>query len=129
MTTWLAGMEITADRLADGLTPVVVTSGLTAASGFTVSSFSGRRIGHVAEIYAIVVNANAITGGNLSPDVAVATLPDGWEPADQINDVFGNGVTFGEFVIVSGEIRLRTVADNISAGTSIRLATSYVLEI
>lgn len=128
MTTWLAGMEVTADRLNDGLTPVVITTGLVAATDFTVSAFSARRIGHIAEIYAIVTNTNAISGGNLSPDLTVATLPDGWEPADQINDVFGNGVTFGEFVIVSGEIRLRTSAGDISAGTSIRLATSYVLD-
>lgn len=128
MTAWLSGMEITAERLNDGPTPVVVTTGLTAATGFTVGAFSARKTGHLVELYMILTNTNAITGGNISPDLTVATLPDGYAPAEQINDIFGNGVVGGEFVIIGSEIRLRASWGDISAGTSIRLATMYTLD-
>lgn len=129
MTQWLAGMEITADRLNDGVSPTVITTGLTAASGFTVTGFSGYKVGHTAFIFATVSNTSAISesGGNITPDVTIATLPAGWAPLDAINGCFGNGAMDGEYVILTdGSIQLRSAVANISAGTTLRLTAAYV---
>lgn len=129
MTQWLAGMEITADRLNDGVSPTVITTGLTAASGFTVTNFSGYKIGHTAYIFATVTNTSAISmsSGNITPDVTIASLPSGWWPLDAVNGIYGNGAMDGEWVIVNGDIQIRSAVANIASNTSLRLAASYVV--
>lgn len=127
-TDWLSGMEITAERLRAGITPTTITTGLVPATGFTVTGFSGYKIGALASIFATVSNTNAISmsGGNITPDVEIATLPDGWAPRDAINGVFGNGAMDGEFVILTdGTIQLRSAVANIAASTTLRLTTTY----
>jgi len=122
-------MRVTAGRLKDGVSPTVVTTGLTAASGFTVTNFSGYKIGHMAYIFATITNTNSIsmTSGNITPDVTIGTLPSGWGPLDSVNGIFGNGAMDGEFVIVGRDIQIRSAVANIASNTSLRLATSYVL--
>lgn len=121
-------MRITAGRLKEGPTPEETTSGLVAQTGFTITTFSGYQSGPLATVYAEIVTTNAISqsSGNLSPDVAIATLPDGWKPRNPMNGIYGNGVMDGEFVIsTSGVIQLRSALANISAGTTIRLQFAY----
>jgi hypothetical protein len=84
MTQWLAGMRITAARLNDN-TPVALATSPTAATNFTVVSFSGENAGGQTT-FAVVLNytgASAITGtstGNITPDVACCTLPPNCRP-------------------------------------------------
>lgn len=128
MTTWTAGMTVTAGRLNDGVTPTVTTTGLVAQTGFTVGSFVAYKIGHLVSFYALINSTNAISasGGNLA-DTAVATLPAGWWPLDQVNACFGNGSMDGEFIIdSSGVITLRSAVATIAAGTNLRFANTYV---
>lgn len=128
MTTWLAGMEVTADRLNAGLTPTATSTGLTAKTNFTVSAFSGYKVGPMAFVFATITTTNQLTqtSGNLS-DVDIATLPDGWEPRDTVNGCFGNGLADGEYTIsTSGTITLRSAVANIGAGTGLRLSSVYV---
>src|SRR5690349_11328206 len=129
MTLWTAGMTVTAARLNDGVSPTVITTGLTAQTGFTVGSFVAYKIGgHLISFYALIASTNAISasGGNIA-DTPVATLPSGWWPLDQVNACFGNGSMDGEFIIdSSGVITLRSAVATIAAGTNLRFANTYV---
>lgn len=127
MTQWLAGMEITADRLNDGPPVTQITSGLTAQSGFSVNSFSAYKIGHLLAFNALVTSTSAITAtsGNIG-DTNVALLPAGWWPLDQPNGTFGSGAMDGEFIVTtSGMIQIRSANANIGAGNTMRFTITY----
>lgn len=125
---WRAGMRVTAGRLTEGPSPTVITTGLTAASGFTVNSFVARKSGRLVTIDAEVITTNAISqsSGNLS-DTAIATLPDGWMPLSTVNGIFGNGLMDGEYTIsTGGTITLRSALANIGASTGLRISNVYI---
>ncbi|NUS26135.1 MAG: hypothetical protein HOV92_18190 [Streptomyces sp.] len=111
MTNWLAGMRITADRLNDN-TSTSTTSGLTAATGFSVNSFLGRKVSGVTvlDIYMQRTGADiTATGGNIT-DTQICTVPAGWRPPDQtINGTWDNGAAEGGWVVgTDGVCTLRT---------------------
>ena len=84
MTTWLAGMLITAARLTDDA-PTTTSSGLAAGTGFTVNSFSGYRAGNVISLDMYLNRTGAditASGGNIA-DTLICTVPSGWRPTSQ----------------------------------------------
>lgn len=135
MTTWQAGMRITADRLNDN-TSTSTTSGLVAASGFSVNSFLGRKVSGITVLDMYLARTGTditASGGNISPDVQICTVPAGWRPPDQtINGTFDNGAVEGGFVIgTDGIVTLRTSNGTITgtAGggtTNLRLHIEFV---
>lgn len=117
MTQWQPGMIITAGRLNDGLDPVTTASGATAATNFTLVSFSGRRAGRqvtinfsvalsLADVYTNDIHADV--RGNLA-DTALGTLPVGWRPPELVYCVIGDGFGSGEcFISTTGVITVRS---------------------
>jgi hypothetical protein len=127
VTLWFAGLEITAERLNDGPPVTQITTGLTAQSGFSVSSFSAYKIGHLLSFNALIASTNAITAtsGNIG-DTSVALLPAGWWPLDQPNGTFGSGAMDGEFIVnTSGMIQIRSANASIAAGNTMRFTITY----
>lgn len=106
------------------------TSGLTAASGFTVNDFAGYREGRTTMIDCYVArtggNINA-SGGNIT-DTACCTLPSGWRPTHQtINGSWDNGVVSGGFVVgTDGICTLRSAGGDITNGTNLRLHLVFI---
>lgn len=136
MTTWLAGMEVTAARLADGIDPTITTTGLTAASGFSVNDFYGVKSGKAVSLDMYLARTGAditASGGNIA-DTACCTVPSGLRPTatSTITGSWDNGVVSGGFVIgTDGITTLRTSNGNITgtAGTGVsnlRLHISFV---
>lgn len=135
MTQWLAGMEITADRLND-FTATETTSGVVDASGFSTSSFVGRKVSGMTfiELFTNRTGASIAEGatntGNIA-DTLVATLPSGWRPQETINCICGNGSVDGEAVIGSdGTITLRSISGNTgwASGSNLRFTSVWVSE-
>ncbi|KIF69248.1 hypothetical protein HY68_12670 [Streptomyces sp. AcH 505] len=120
MTQWLAGMVITADRLNDGLDLVTTSSGLVAATGFSVTSFAGARIGRAFTLDMIMHRTGAditVSGGNIA-DTDICTVPAGWRPTvGTINGQWDDGTAEGGFVIgTNGVCTLRTSNGSILRG-------------
>jgi hypothetical protein len=135
MTAWLAGMEITADRLND-FTATETTSGVVDASGFSTSSFVGRKVSGVTTIELFTNRTGATIAeiatntGNIT-DTAVATLPSGWRPQEAINCIVGNGSVDGEATIASdGTITLRSVSGNLgwANASNFRITACWISE-
>jgi hypothetical protein len=136
MTNWLAGMEITAARLADGIDPTITTTGLTASSGFSVNDFYGVKSGKSVELAIYVARTGAditASSGNIT-DTACCTVPAGLRPTatSTINGSWDNGTASGGFVLgTDGICTLRTSSGTITgtAGTGVsnlRLHISFV---
>jgi hypothetical protein len=136
VTNWLAGMEITAARLADGIDPTITTTGLTAASGFSVNDFYGVKSGKNVALDMYLARTGAditASGGNIS-DTAICTVPSGLRPnaTSTITGTWDNGSVSGGFVIgTDGVCTLRTSSGNIngtagSGVTNLRLHISFV---
>lgn len=137
MTQWLAGMRITAARLNDGIDATIETAGVVDSANFTTTAFQGRKSGKVVTIMTITTrNTSAIPesaagSGNLSPDVAMLTLPVGWRPPASVLAIFGNGANDGECLIgTDGLITLRTTSGStgITAGTNVRVSASWITD-
>jgi len=106
------------------------TSGLTAASGFSVNSFYGFRQGRFITLDMYVARSGGnlpLSSGNL-PDVVCCTAPANWRPThDTINGSWDNGVVGGGFVIgVDGICTLRTSDGTIESGTNLRLHIAFL---
>lgn len=129
MTLWQPGMRITAARLNAGVDPTIVTTGATASSGFTLTTFVGYKIGPLVSIYVLANVTTAVTasGGNIN-DTNFVTLPSGYRPLDPVDCCFGNGSMDGEALIdpSSGLITLRSANATISATSNVRLAATFV---
>ncbi|NEB04503.1 hypothetical protein [Streptomyces sp. SID13726] len=131
MTTWKSGMLVTAARLADD-TPTTTTSGLTASTGFTVSTFSGYRAGNVVIVDMFMNRSGAditASSGNIT-DTACCTLPSGWRPTSQtINGSWDNGSVSGGFVCgTDGICTLRSAGGNIVSGTNLRMHLEFIVD-
>jgi len=125
---WLSGMKITPERLNDRTPDATTSSGLTAATGFTVSSFQGWKAGGwtFVDIFVGVTTAISASSGNI-PDTLCATLPGDWRPATTINCQWGNGFADGEATISpDGTVLLRSANADIAASTNIRLTGTWV---
>ncbi|MGW2292850.1 hypothetical protein [Streptomyces phaeochromogenes] len=119
MTLWRPGMRITDDRLNDGPDPVTTESGLILGAGFTLLDFRASRVGKIVtlDLYLHRTGADIVpaTNGNVTPDLQVATAPDGWRPTNgTVNGTWGDGIAEGGFVIGNdGLCSLRTTTTTI----------------
>jgi hypothetical protein len=136
MTNWLAGMKITAARLNDNTLTDSTTSGLTAATNWTVVSFSGRKVSGITTVHMLVtrtttaVSEIATNSGNIS-DTDMCTLPAGWRPPESINAAWGNGSVDGECTITAaGLVSLRSISGNagIATSTNVRCTAVWISE-
>ncbi|MFD0344002.1 hypothetical protein ACFVH0_35950 [Streptomyces sp. NPDC127117] len=103
MTQWLAGMRITAARLND-YTPVALSSSVTPATGWAVTSFSARRAGGTVEWTVFLSRtgaslAAADAAGNIG-DILACTLPANCCPGARYITQFDKGGT------ASGSVRI-----------------------
>lgn len=135
LTTWFAGMLITADRLNDGIDATVATSGLTASSGFSVNDFEGKISGQICtiDVYLSVtstINTTSGTSSNIA-DTTCCTLPAAYRPASHmVEAIWDNGTASGGATIdTTGVITLRTSDYNqpISSGSNIRIHAAFIL--
>jgi hypothetical protein len=133
LTTWLAGMLITADRLNDHTLESSTTSGLVAATDFSVNSFSGRKVSGITTIHAYCeytgagINVAAV-GDNIA-DTSMCTLPSGWRPPEIINAEWGSGSVDGECTIsTAGVVSLRSTLNDIATGSNIRVTATWISE-
>ncbi|MGW3291494.1 hypothetical protein ACWDR3_43385 [Streptomyces sp. NPDC001002] len=132
MTVFLAGMRATADRLNDNSLDDSTTSGCVAASGFSVNTFSGRKVNGVTTVHVVRTYTGttvAITpGGNLA-DTTMCTLPASWCPPEVINAQFGHGSIDGECTIgTTGQITLRSILDDLTNGRNLRVTAVWISE-
>lgn len=133
MTVWLAGMRITADRLNDHSLESSTSSGLTAASGFAVSSFSGRKVNGITTVHVYLTRTGEdipsttyAVGDNIA-DTAMATLPTGWRPPETINATVGDGTTDGEVTVgPTGVITLRSQFNKVVSGRNFRITAVWI---
>lgn len=133
---WLAGMEITADRMNDNTVDETTVAGAVASSGFTSISFSGRKLRGITTI----VVAATRNGGNIAEiatnsgnigDTSFATLPVGWRPPELIEAIWDSGFNDGGATIsTSGVITLRTTSgsNGIQDTQSPRVYASWISE-
>lgn len=136
MTAWASGMKITATRLNDNTLTDSTTSGLTAATNFTVVSFSGRKVSGITTVHMLVTrNTSTIAEGATNTgnivDTDMCTLPSGWRPPESINAVWGNGSVDGECTITSaGVVSLRSISGNtgVVSGTNVRCTAVWISE-
>ncbi|MCI3272153.1 hypothetical protein [Streptomyces cylindrosporus] len=132
MTVWLAGMRVTADRLNDYTPSAETTSGLVAATNFTVNSFFASRSPGGSVLVHCYLNYTGAgitaTSGNIS-DTTLCTLPSGWFPPTVINAVWGDGSEDGECTIgTTGAVTLRSATATIPTGRNIRMTASWNAE-
>lgn len=133
MTQWLAGMRMTADRLNDYSLDAETTSGLVAASGFSVNNFWANRQGATVELNMYLNRTGATitsSAGNVA-DTTCCTVPAGWRPnsASTINGIWDNGSADGGFVIgTDGICTLRTADGDIVNGTNLRLHVVFNMQ-
>lgn len=129
---WLAGMKMTADRLNDNTADAVTSSGLTAATDWSINSFSGRKDNGITTVHVYLSYTGAgitQTGTNIG-DTLMATLPSGWRPPETINVGIGNGAAIGECTLgTTGSITLRAITANVSTSSpNFRITASWISE-
>lgn len=139
MTLWQPGMRITATRLMDGLDPTITTTGLVAASGFTVVDFTGKREGHTVTVD-MTLSRNAGAGtipqsaadtGNIASDPSLATLPSGWWPDNVVIGIWSSGAVAGDVTLgTTGFVTLRTITGStgITEGAVVRVSASWIVD-
>ena len=133
---WLAGMTVTADRLNDfSELSDSTTTGATAATGWSLTTFSGRRKSGITTVNVFVtrtgvkVPESAAGTGRITPQVLVATLPTDWCPPETLVVIASNGMNSGDIAITpTGTCTLRSVTG--SAGFDIsqpmRFAATWI---
>ncbi|MBC2903533.1 hypothetical protein [Streptomyces cupreus] len=130
MTLWQPGMRITDVRLND-YTPVPLTSTPTAAAGFSLTSFSGRKSGGTTE-WAVVLSYSGATitassTGNIG-DTLCCTLPsDCWPGAETYEIYEVAGVTAGSVrLMTNGQCLLTTLYPTSSIGANtVKFGSSF----
>lgn len=136
MTVWLPGMKLTADRLNDHTVEETTSSGLTAATNFTVSSFSGRKVNGITTVTILctrttsAITEGATNTGNIA-DTAMCTLPAGWRPPEMIEAMWDSGFNDGGATIgTDGVVTLRTTSGNtgIAIGHNPRITAVWISE-
>ena len=108
----------------------IVTTGATAASGWTVAGLDAEVVGGRTVYLSLTFRGPALTpgsNGNIG-DTTIATLPAGLRPRQLAQFVYGDGQAHGEGLInPDGTIVLRTLSTSISSGTNTRLYVSFTL--
>lgn len=105
-------------------------TGVVPASGFSVTNFTGRKTNGVCTVwlYLAVNTAVAASSGNITPDLAAATLPVGWRPAQPTSLIYSGGAQDGEALLnPSGVLELRTSSGSLTNTTSLRFHATFVL--
>ncbi|MEU3255905.1 hypothetical protein [Streptomyces sp. NPDC006997] len=129
MTVFLAGMRATADRMNDHTLEDSTSSGVIAASGWTIVSFSGRKVNGVTTVNLAIQRSGASIpetsagSGNIA-DTDCATLPAGWRPPEFVNAWWGTSSNDGRAAIdTGGVISVRTTSGSagIASGDTIRV--------
>lgn len=132
----LAGMRLTADVLNDHTADEETTAGFTAATGFDVTDFQGRKVNGITQITVTCsrTGANiteiATNSGNIS-DTTYGTLPVGWRPQELIEAMWDSGFNDGGATInTSGVITLRTTSGSagIATGNNPRITATWISE-
>jgi hypothetical protein len=127
-------MRITADRLMDHTIEVQTTTGLVAATDFSVSTFGGYKVGGMTTVNVVLTytGASAITAnaaGNIT-DKQCCTLPSGWRPLFTISTSYDrSGVADGALTIASdGACTLKTLSPTatINSGNLITFMATWV---
>lgn len=132
MTTWLAGMRITADRLNDYSLDSETTTGLTAATDFTTVFFYGRRSKGTVVIDAQLTYGGGTiteTAGNIT-DTDICTLPSGWRPEHStISGTWDDGFESGGLICTTaGLVTLRTSTGDIETARNVRVQLIFNLD-
>src|SRR3546814_4068278 len=112
----LAGMRLTADILNDHTADEETTAGATAATNFTLSDFSVRKVNGITQITITCTRTTSnITettagSGNIG-DTTMATLPVGWRQQELIEAMWDSCFNDGGATInTSGVLTLRTTS-------------------
>lgn len=131
MTNWLAGMRITADRLNDD-TPTTTASGATAAANFTLSSFSGYKVGNTVTVNAVLQYTGATiteTSGNIADTTAV-TFPSGYRPTfTTVLGQWGSTTESGACAIdTAGACVLQSANGSLENGNTIRIYATFIVD-
>lgn len=122
MTLWQPGMRMTAGRLND-YTPVALTSTVTAATNFSVSTFAARKAGGVTEFAVMLTySGSTITAsstGNIG-DTLACTLPSDCRPGAETYAIFEvAGTTAGSVrIATNGQCTLTTLYPTSSIGAN-----------
>lgn len=107
-----------------------VTTGATAASGWTVAGLDADIVAGRSVYLSLTFRGPALTpgsNGNIG-DTTIATLPATIRPRQLAQFVYGDGQAHGEGLInPDGTVVLRTLSTSISANTNTRLYVSYTL--
>jgi hypothetical protein len=113
-----------------------INSGVTTASGWSLSTFDARRRGGVVQFLGYFVRTGATLLANPNfPDTLVATLPTGWRPIVLLEALASNGYGFGAVAIGGdGKMTIRSWAgggpdrsDNaLEKGTNVRIGATFV---
>lgn len=136
MTQWLAGMRMTAERMNDNTIEEVVSSGLTAATGFSVTSFSGRKVNGITTIAVTLSRTGstltATSAGALTSTLA-CTLPIGWRPpTDAIPVIFNKaGIADGLITILpAGTCTITSLSPTatLASGNSVVFFAQWISE-
>lgn len=108
------------------------TSGATAGTGFSLTSFGGYRRSDVITVHVVVsrtgIDIAANSSGNIT-DLALVTLPLGWRPPETMNAAVGDGFADGEAWIEStGVITLRSWSPNgvVTSGRQLHVTLTFV---
>ncbi|WJN62567.1 baseplate protein [Streptomyces phage phiScoe1] len=125
--------------------PIVTTTGLVAATNFTVVSFYGSKINGICMFHAYVTytppdpdGAGPLlpptlpdkAGGSNIVDTLIATLPSGYRPPTTINFAWGDGTVDGEgYTNTTGGLWLRTISTDqvMPTGRNIRITGTFIL--
>jgi hypothetical protein len=131
MTVWLAGMQMTADRLNDHTADAQTASGLVPSSGWSVNEFYARKVNGVTEVHCYLLRTGATitaTTGNVA-DQAICVLPVGWRPDHTVNGTWGDGTSSGEAILSNtGTVTLRTASSDIIANRNLRYSAVWISE-
>ncbi|WJN62722.1 baseplate protein [Streptomyces phage phiScoe15] len=112
--------------------PTTITSGLIAASGYTVNNFMATKFNGVCTVgfdLAITTPVSTSDGPPHVGDHVIATIPDGYRPRRTLTGIYSTGYADGECdITAAGAVTLRTTNGYpFSAGETVRFSATYVL--
>jgi hypothetical protein len=119
--------------VAPAPSPVTVTSGVTATSGFSVNNCFLTSFNGIATVKADIKVVTAMSAGSSAPynlaDTIIGNIPDGFRPRATMTALYSTGYADGECDITSdGDVTIRTTNTySLSAGDTIRFSATYVL--
>jgi len=116
-------------------TTTATTTGLVAATDWSVNSFSGRKSAGVVYVTVDISRSGATftpanTSGNVTPDLLVATIPTGFRPNQSLYIMASTGIGHGSLrVNTDGTCELLTwIPDpvTITSGSNLRFTYTYI---